>query len=66
MDKHQVGVAAEALAAGVFAQAGYGVFVQYGANQPGFDLVVTKDKRGTYAVSVKGTSNCWLAYLPYN
>lgn len=63
MNKHQVGVAAEAFAAGVFAQAGLSVFVQYGANQPGYDLVVTneEDKAAdgikTIHVSVKGSSD---------
>jgi hypothetical protein len=37
-----VGVAAEAFAAGMFAQAGYDVSVQYGANQPEYDLLVSR------------------------
>lgn len=45
MDKHKISVAAEAFSAGVFAQAGYSVFVQYGANQPGYDLVVSNEKK---------------------
>lgn len=62
MNKHQVGVAAEAFAAGVFAQAGLSVFVQYGANQPGYDLVVTNEQDDTPGirtihVSVKGSSD---------
>lgn len=56
MNRHQVAVAAEAHAAAVFAQAGYSVFVQYGANQPGYDLAVSNDKK-TVLVSVKGSSN---------
>ena len=53
---YHVGVAAEAFAAGVFAQAGCDVLVQYGANQPEYDLVVT---RGTVArhISVKGSQD---------
>ena len=54
MTKHQVDVAAESLVASLLAQAGYEVFVQYGANQPGYDLVAIKDDR-TLRVSVKGT-----------
>jgi Holliday junction resolvase-like predicted endonuclease len=54
MTKHQVDVAAESLAASLLSQAGYEVFVQYGANQPGFDLVAIREKR-TLRVSVKGT-----------
>ena len=63
MNKHQVGVAAEAFAAAVFAQAGLSVFVQYGANQPGYDLIVTYERDDdpsflkTIHVSVKGSSN---------
>jgi hypothetical protein len=56
MNKHQVSVAAESQTAAVFAQAGYSVFVQYGANQPGYDLAVTDDEK-TVLVSVKGSQN---------
>jgi hypothetical protein len=58
MNKHQTAVAAEAFAAGAFAQAGYSVLVQYGANQPGYDLVVSDGYR-TMQVSVKGKSDVW-------
>ena len=34
-----VGVAAEAFAAALFARYGYDVSVQYGANQPEYDLI---------------------------
>ena len=56
MNRHQVAVAAEAQAAAVFAQAGYSVFVQYGANQPGYDLAVSSEHK-TAQVSVKGSSD---------
>ena len=56
MKKHNISVAAEAYAAALFAQAGYNVFVQYGANQPGFDLLVSNNSK-TIHVSVKGSSN---------
>jgi|TARA_B100001971_G_C17796869_1_gene337375 hypothetical protein len=35
-----VGVAAEAFAAGLLAYAECDVSVQYGANQPGYDLII--------------------------
>jgi hypothetical protein len=37
---HSVGIAAEAIAAAQFARCGYDVSVQYGANQPEYDLIV--------------------------
>jgi len=51
-----VGVAAEALAAAQFARAGFDVSVQYGANQPEYDLVVVRDDR-VLKVSVKGSQD---------
>lgn len=55
-----VGVAAEAIAAAQFARCGYDVSVQYGANQPGYDLIVGNDKR-LLKVSVKGSQNrAWM------
>jgi hypothetical protein len=42
MEAFHVGVAAEAFAAGLLAQAGCDVLVQYGANQPEYDLVAIK------------------------
>jgi len=56
MTKHQVSVAAEAFAAGVFAQAGCDVSVQYGANQPGYDLIICREKK-IRKVSVKGNKD---------
>jgi hypothetical protein len=52
--KHQVSVAAESFATASFARAGYNVFVQYGPNQPGYDLVVSHEKKVLH-VSVKGS-----------
>jgi Holliday junction resolvase-like predicted endonuclease len=49
-----ISVAAEAFAAGLFAQCGLDVSVQYGANQPEYDLVVVKGDR-VLKVSVKGS-----------
>jgi hypothetical protein len=51
-----IAVAAEAYAAGLFARCGLDVSVQYGADQPEYDLVVV---RGDYMlkVSVKGSQD---------
>jgi hypothetical protein len=53
---HRVGVAAEAIAAAQFARCGYDVSVQYGANQPEYDLLVAQDDR-LLKVSVKGSQD---------
>jgi Holliday junction resolvase-like predicted endonuclease len=53
---YHVGVAAEAFAAGMFAQSGCDVLVQYGANQPEYDLVITRGKSVRH-VSVKGSQD---------
>ncbi|MGD0349428.1 MAG: hypothetical protein ABSB84_03835 [Verrucomicrobiota bacterium] len=51
-----VGVAAEAITAALFSRCGYDVSVQYGANQPEYDLIVAKDER-LLKVSVKGSKD---------
>jgi hypothetical protein len=51
-----VGVAAEAIAAALFARCGFDVSVQYGANQPEYDLMVARDEH-TLKVSVKGSKD---------
>lgn len=51
-----IGVAAEAFAAGLFARCGLDVSVQYGANQPEYDLVVARGDR-MLKVSVKGSQD---------
>lgn len=56
MTKHQCGVAAESYAASVLARAGYDVFVQYGANQPLYDLVAVKNGK-SFCISVKGSQD---------
>ena len=56
MKPFHVGVAAEAFAVGLFAQAGCDVSVQYGANQPEYDLIVSKDNR-FLKISVKGSQD---------
>jgi hypothetical protein len=49
-----VGVAAEAFAAALFARCGYDVSVQYGANQPEYDLVVARGA-SLLKIAVKGS-----------
>jgi Holliday junction resolvase-like predicted endonuclease len=59
MTSFHVGIAAEAFAAGFFAQAGCEVSVQYGANQPEYDLLVARPD-AIVRVSVKGSqSGSW-------
>ena len=56
MSKYHVSVAAEAFAAAVLARFGFEVSVQYGANQPGYDLVAVKGRR-MLKINVKGSEN---------
>ncbi|MDF2653266.1 MAG: hypothetical protein K0Q73_9071, partial [Paenibacillus sp.] len=56
MNQWQVSVAAEAVTAALFARAGYDVSVQYGANQPEYDLMVAKGDK-MLKVSVKGSQD---------
>lgn len=51
-----IGVAAEAIAAAQFARCGLDVSVQYGANQPEYDLIVTRGEK-LLKVSVKGSQD---------
>jgi hypothetical protein len=53
MTPRQVEIAAESYTACVLAQAGWDVLVQYGANQPDYDLVANKGQ-SFLPVSVKG------------
>src|SRR5208282_4842664 len=50
----QVAAAAEAFAAAQFARCGWDVSVQYGANQPGYDLMAVNGER-MLKVSLKGS-----------
>ncbi|MEL6951675.1 MAG: hypothetical protein AAGM16_16340, partial [Pseudomonadota bacterium] len=52
----QVGIAAEAYVAAVMAQAGCDVSIQYGANQPEYDLIATKSNLYR-KISVKGSKD---------
>jgi hypothetical protein len=51
-----VGVAAEAIAAALFARCAVDVSVQYGANQPEYNLIVSKGEQ-LLKVSVKGSQD---------
>ena len=51
-----IGVAAEAIAAAQFARCGFDVSVQYGANQPEYDLMVARGD-SLLKVSVKGSQD---------
>jgi hypothetical protein len=52
----QVAIAAEAIAAAQFARCGFDVSIQYGANQPEYDLIVAKGEQ-LLKVSVKGSQD---------
>ena len=56
MTQYQVSVAVEGIAAALFAPAGFHVSVQYGANQPGYDLIVERGMK-SHLVSVKGSQD---------
>ena len=56
MSAWHVGVAAEAIAAAQFARCGYNVSVQYGADQPEYDLVVVNGDQ-ILKISVKSSQD---------
>ena len=65
MTPRQCEIAAESYSACLLAQAGYDVLVQYGANQPAYDLVAVKDKR-MLPISVKGSQDGgWMMAVKY-
>ncbi len=53
---YSVGVSAEAFAAAQFARFGYDISVQYGANQPEYDLIVHSGDK-FLKISVKGSKD---------
>jgi len=53
---YHVGVSAEAFAAAQFARCDCDVLVQYGANQPEYDLVISRETK-SIKVSVKGSQD---------
>jgi Holliday junction resolvase-like predicted endonuclease len=56
MNQWHVATAAEAIAAAQFARLGFDVSVQYGANQPEYDLIVV-DGGSLLKISVKGSAD---------
>ncbi len=65
MTSRQCEIAAESYAACLLAQSGYDVFVQYGANQPHFDLLANKERR-FLPISVKGSQDGgWMLAVRY-
>lgn len=56
MNSWQVATAAEAFAAAQFARSGWDISVQYGANQPEYDLVAVNGDR-ILKISVKGSQD---------
>lgn len=65
MTPRQCEIAAESYAACLLAQAGYDVLVQYGANQPHYDLVANKGNK-FLPISVKGSQDGgWMLAVRY-
>ena len=65
MTPRQCEIAAESYTACLLAQCGYDVLVQYGANQPHYDLVAEKNKR-FLPISVKGSQDGgWMLAVRY-
>ena len=56
LSQYHIGVAAEAFAAGLLAHAGCNVSVQYGANQPDYDLIAARNSNALM-ISVKGSQD---------
>lgn len=65
MEEWRISVSAKSFAAAQFARFGYHVFVQYGANLPGYDLMVEASNK-SLIISVKGSQDgCWKLALGY-
>ena len=65
MTPRQCEIAAESYTASLLAQAGYDVLVQYGANQPDYDLVANKGDN-FLPISVKGSQDGgWMLAVKY-
>jgi hypothetical protein len=65
MTPRQCEIAAESYTACLLAQCGYDILVQYGANQPNYDLVAVKDKK-ILPISVKGSQDGgWMLAVRY-
>jgi len=57
MTSRQCEIAAESYTACLLAQSGYDVLVQYGANQPHYDLMAVKREQRKLPISVKGSQD---------
>lgn len=65
MNARQCEIAGEAYAASLLARAGFDVLVQYGANQPDYDLIAVKG-RARVPISVKGSqTGAWALAQKY-
>jgi Holliday junction resolvase-like predicted endonuclease len=65
MTQRQCEIAAESYSASLLARSGYDVLVQYGANQPHYDLVASKGER-FLPISVKGSQDGgWMLAVRY-
>jgi hypothetical protein len=65
MTPRQCEIAAESYSACLLAQTGYDVLVQYGANQPQYDLIAVKEQR-ILPISVKGSQDGgWMLAVRY-
>ncbi|MBU6995862.1 group I intron-associated PD-(D/E)XK endonuclease [Ferrovum myxofaciens] len=65
MTPRQCEIAAESYAACLLAQAGYDVLIQYGANQPHYDLVAERGEK-FLPISVKGNQDGgWMLAVKY-
>lgn len=65
MTSRQCEIAAESFAASLLARVGFDILVQYGANQPDYDLVADKDG-SLLRVSVKGSqTGAWMLASRY-
>jgi hypothetical protein len=66
MTSRQCEIAAESYTACLLAQSGYDVLVQYGANQPHYDLMAVKGENRKLPISVKGSQDGgWMLAVAY-
>ena len=66
MTSRQCEIAAESYTACLLAQSGYDVLVQYGANQPHYDLMAVKGEQRKLPISVKGSQDGgWMLAVGY-
>jgi hypothetical protein len=66
MSSRQCEIAAESYTACLLAQSGYDILVQYGANQPHYDLMAVKGEERKLPISVKGSQDGgWMLAVRY-